>query len=1002
MAKDSQIRNIPLEAMCDLTNFQEVADYDGFRETNSLYLNKRLGSWWKQKTDGGYIAGNLTYQKAGGNFVIKDNGKEVMRISKNRYVLEEVSSYPNDAKKCANPYPLGSPYEWTEFWTGERYLTNEDFEDAFVFTCEYENDWAILATFPKGSAYTCRFFSWTGSRFNQIGEWDSDYKYVFFAHLKEDRQPVTKNVVGIEAGSGDDDDTEYVVGEKTFGQVVASGYYVTQYHKSPSDDLFNSATRNATPRVADITKPEGIGDTYKMHFENGAFVPDKSKNYANLNEDALFVYMSSSLLRVLRISETEFDWDDSAVNKIYSRLVSEARKQDGTINYDELRKEAREEYIRTMSDWEPPYDDILIYDNNSDYEYHDTFNSFYWEYDARNFGFEKCGEQSVAETKGSFETFVVFSGHWSKNKKCFVTSWLRYVGDIESVYFPKSDNTREFRSLRTIHPVNFSKLFGTFAINYVNNTEYTIGNAYKKIIQLDEHEDLRYTSDAMYFTLKNRKYKLCIRTSERPSFTVLDDDCVIFNTTTYNNAYNMTYGTVFCSSDDWNNRAQWKLTGEYSDRWALTNSRLNQNWQTQKKIVSTSTQFSSVTNRLAIRTEEKDGATLTYSDAAHMGVFFVDDSYKMPSDVTYDVFFEDYLGDNVGSLIKQGELKNGEFIVNKDEAYIFAEPASDGNQENVPILDCSFRDFNGVTLIQIGDFTYQAMKQTMLGNAFVPVYIVSESGYSATDYIQFVINGQLYTYYPTTNQIIDPNDQFVCDTSTLVYIGYSPKSAYFWSTMDKCVYTFNGDNTMSRLICAERLDLQLQPFKTSSAVLGDALNIPSLDLLVVNFKNKFAVLYDSQLCLIDAGGTIEPGTMSINKNDASIIVNDVSYSLIKRTGYAPVPVEIETKFFGDVSGKMNCINDAVYIDVVSFDKAGSGTVDIQAVALVNGSVKEGKKKTIAVRNADFNAVGVATIRYQSDIQECAGFKLKIKSDFSIASIRIGTDAGAMVQPLIKA
>jgi hypothetical protein len=918
MAKDSQIRNIPLEAMCDLTNFQEVADYDGFRETNSLYLNKRLGSWWKQKTDGGYIAGNLTYQKNGGNFVIKDNGKEVMEISRTRYSVEKCESLPA-LTSCPNPYPDSDDYAWSEFRDGISLMTSKDFEGSFVFGCTMDGKDAYLITSPNGSSYVSRLFVWNDSWscFQRIGKWNSASRYVFFCHVWKEVPPLKITPAG-----------GYETKIYTYGTTVEPGYYITEYSRNPGD------VSTSDGELCSIAKTYKLKQSVNFLDIFNTYTLDTSKDFASDSEDSVFVIGYKSIGRALRVKE----------NGVRNVCIKH-------INLAEV--------------------------------YYSNFAGFL---SSGPFFYKK--NTNVTSTLTSVE---------SEN---YVRRFSNEDGSVQEI--ADIMRTNSVQSLHTLHPENYSKKFGEFAINYVKNQEYSIGHDYKKILQLDEEEILGYTEDSIYYEKDGVNYRLFMERCDRPQFTVLDDDCVIFNTTTYDNAYNMTYGTVFCSSDDWNNRAQWKLTGEYSDRWALTNSRLNQNWQTQKKIVSTSTQFSSVTNRLAIRTEEKDGATLTYSDAAHMGVFFVDDSYKMPSDVTYDVFFEDYLGDNVGSLIKQGELKNGEFIVNKDEAYIFAEPASDGNQENVPILDCSFRDFNGVTLIQIGDFTYQAMKQTMLGNAFVPVYIVSESGYSATDYIQFVINGQLYTYYPTTNQIIDPNDQFVCDTSTLVYIGYSPKSAYFWSTMDKCVYTFNGDNTMSRLICAERLDLQLQPFKTSSAVLGDALNIPSLDLLVVNFKNKFAVLYDSQLCLIDADGTIEPGTMSINKNDASIIVNDVSYSLIKRNGYAPVPVEIETKFFGDVSGKMNCINDAVYIDVVSFDKAGSGTVDIQTVALVNGSVKEGKKKTIAVRNADFNAVGVATIRYQSDIQECAGFKLKIKSDFSIASIRIGTDAGAMVQPLIKA
>lgn len=552
-------------------------------------------------------------------------------------------------------------------------------------------------------------------------------------------------------------------------------------------------------------------------------------------------------------------------------------------------------------------------------------------------------------------------------------------------------------SLRTLHPENYSKKFSEFAINYVKNQEYSIGHAYKKIIQLDEHELLGYTDDSVYYKNGGKIYRLHVVETDELDYSILDGNIIIFNTTDYKNAYDMAFGNVFCSSDDWNNRAQWKLK-TYSDNWRMLNSRLNQNWQTQRKIVGTSDQLNSVSQRIAVRTE---GDT-TVSDPSNMEVFYIDDSYTCPEGVEYDVFFESAITSSVGSLVKQGTLSTRGFTVAKDEGMIFSEPGTDENQLNLPILGSSFETYNGTTIIKVGDFSYTALKQTMLGNLVVPVYQFLEKGYSATDYAMFAINGTLYSYYPKTNQIADSDGLFVCDTSTLVYLGYSTRAAYFYCKMDRGIYIFTGANEMQRSFAVETRTLVLVPFKDgSTSERGDTLNLPSLDLLVVNLGDGFAVLFGSQLCVVDSEERIGAGKMRLDKSRGTVQAGGYDWSLIHRDGYESVPVEFETQFYGDASGESNMVNDAVYFELTNYNGKSEGKITVQTVALVNGNVKEGAKRTISVGKSDFNKAGVARVRYQPDIQECRGFKLKVVSDFEIASMKIGCEAGALAQPKVR-
>lgn len=918
MAKNTMTRNIPLEAVCDLTNQQGVANYEGFKAKNSFFMNGRLCPWWRRKADDGYLTGGLSYRTNDDSFSIMKDGKEVMEISRTRYSVEKCESLPS-LSPCTNPYPDSDDYSWSEFRDGISLMTSKDFEGSFVFGCTMDGKDAYLITSPNGSSYVSRLFVWNDSLscFQRIGKWNSASRYVFFCHVWKEVPPLKITPAG-----------GYTTKIYTYGTTVEPGYYITEYSRNPGD----------------VSTSDGelcsIAETYKLkqsvNFLDifNTYTPDTSKDFASDSEDSVFVIGYKSIGRALRVKENG----------------------------------VRNAYIEHINLAEVYY---------SNFAGRLTPGSFF-----------SKKNTNVTSTLTSVE---------SEN---YVRSFLDEDDNFQEI--ADIMRTNSVQSLRTLHPKNYSKKFGEFAINYVKNQEYSIGHGYKKILQLDEEKILGYTEDSIYYEKDGVNYRLFMERCDRPQFTVLDDDCVVFNTTTYNNAYHLIFDTVFCSSDDWNNRAQWYVT-EYSENWRMLNSRLNQNWQTRKKILPVSTQFSSITQRLATRTETVNGEEQRFSDPTKMNVFYIDDSYTCPEGVEYDVFFEDAITSSVGSLVKQGTLSASGFTVAKDEGMIFSEPGTDENQENIPVLGFSFTSFNGSVLVKVGDFAYMCLKQPMLGNTFVPLYQMSETGYSATTYIQFAINGQLFSYYPKTSQIIDSNDQFVCDTSTFVYLGYSSRCAYFYCLMDKSVYTFTGDNTMNRLYPIERLTLQLASVSEldKETKVGDTLNIPSLDFVVVNFKTGFGVLYDSQFCLVPTDKEIPSGTMTVDKNNAAVNVNGTNYSLISQDGYESVPIEFETQFYGDASGESNMVNDAVYFELTNYNGKSEGKITVQTVALVNGTVKEGAKKTISVGKSDFNKAGVARVRYQPDIQECRGFKLKVVSDFEIASMKIGCEAGALAQPKVR-
>ena len=95
MSLNSQIRNIPLSANCDLSKYNaDIYDYQNFVECNSLFLNKRLTPWLKRSLSNNELSNGFTYQVNENNFDIYKNGEYKFSVSRSYYkdeIVEEKS-----------------------------------------------------------------------------------------------------------------------------------------------------------------------------------------------------------------------------------------------------------------------------------------------------------------------------------------------------------------------------------------------------------------------------------------------------------------------------------------------------------------------------------------------------------------------------------------------------------------------------------------------------------------------------------------------------------------------------------------------------------------------------------------------------------------------------------------------------------------------------------------------------------------------------------------------
>lgn len=630
---------------------------------------------------------------------------------------------------------------------------------------------------------------------------------------------------------------------------------------------------------------------------------------------------------------------------------------------------------------------------------------------------------------------------------------------VTAVYYEKIYALPTGKFTRKIY--NYSKKYGKWAVNFVNNVAKNIAHDYKKLFEIEGNEENGVVTDIdgyndtyIYFHYGSDYYRISIATADNFADIVqsLNNVYFIFNTVSYLNAFYSGGNDWFCSCDDWNDRVQWYVNSDDYQN-VQTTSRLNNNWQALTDVVSVSDQIAPNLVRIAVSPDLTtltaydvsatwDGESIIYdssgnvvdtsswsygdslagyyyavtyiSEPSKILPFYLDDNYTcseyLDENLTskkqrYNVYFpvNPPYDSGATSLAKEGYLTVDGFTVQVDEGDIFDIPEPSTEYQRTPALcDTTYLVYTSSVIIMNKGGNYTGLIVSSLGGIWTLVFQnkTETDPLSGGDAV-FVINGVEYTYRAEANRIFDVNGLYVCNTNLLKYVGFSTHCAYFYSNWDKAIYIFEGDNAVKKFVPLERFTLAFSVYKDVAKI--DVLNIASLDVVIVNLDTAILVLFDSQYVIIETG---KVNSWSIDETRGTFIVNGVMYSLVKSAlNYGNVsdneiisiPIKIETQFYGNPDDETNTINDCVYIKVDNLMSVTSGSVKIKAVGLCNNKIVEAEEKAITLKTEDFNNLSECLIKYQPKLQECKGFKLYIESDFEIAELKIGTSQGAMNQ-----
>ena len=282
--------------------------------------------------------------------------------------------------------------------------------------------------------------------------------------------------------------------------------------------------------------------------------------------------------------------------------------------------------------------------------------------------------------------------------------------------------------------------------------------------------------------------------------------------------------------------------------------------------------------------------------------------------------------------------------------------------------------FNTISLLKVGNNTLQLLVKE---SELLLVYNLLSNVSNIADY--FVLQGQQYGIINNyINKVEMANGQVVSQTPItsvegLKFLGNTDKQAFFFSQMNKTIQYFAADNTLEFLMDATEID------NNTTTVFAKQTN------------DIFLLLNDRVVVFTDGGSMYEMLSRAeyITFGDNSWSDGNKTWSYYKTdTEQERVPIELETLWFGDTATRRLMNVDTVYIELYD-DNYMPGKFEISFDGLVNNTAST-KKQVFNVKSSDYDRVTKTVyLRYQPAFQNCAAFKLNIKSDLAIKRIAVG-------------
>ena len=343
----------------------------------------------------------------------------------------------------------------------------------------------------------------------------------------------------------------------------------------------------------------------------------------------------------------------------------------------------------------------------------------------------------------------------------------------------------------------------------------------------------------------------------------------------------------------------------------------------------------------------------------------VPDTACIPKEVALGVFFTHSLKST--DISYRYSEKNGEIY--HDDKYDNTQWWVGSTSIFLPLgLGSTFSGINYLASTVELPGNYSVRLYTQNNNSFLLYNITQQSYYGQTI---FTIYGSSYYYDSQGIYYIGDgsSNEFVCYAIGMKFLANSGTEAYFYSPVDKYLYTFTGSNTLTKAVPLSNVP------EIKDAVFS---SVDQTLFLLFEDDTLYAQNGISSAYFTNFTGIKElQGTVK----GCSIIETSKSFHILNPEEGEVIPLQIETEYTGSDDSVWQCS----YIDLMLFDNDNEVdfTVEVDMMGTENMSVK----KNIHLKKSDFKN-DYCKVRVSPKVNNGQGFKVSIygKSKISIMSI----------------
>ena len=343
----------------------------------------------------------------------------------------------------------------------------------------------------------------------------------------------------------------------------------------------------------------------------------------------------------------------------------------------------------------------------------------------------------------------------------------------------------------------------------------------------------------------------------------------------------------------------------------------------------------------------------------------IPDTTCIPKDVSLGVFFTHSLKTtDIGYRYSE---KNGEIF--HDDKYDNTQWWIGNTSIFLPLgLGSTFSGINYLASTVELPGNYSVRIYTQNNNSFLVYNIAQQSYYGQTI---FTIYGS--SYYYDSQAIYSVGDgssnEFVCYAIGMKFLANSGTEAYFYSPIDKYLYSFTGSNTLTKAV----------PLS----------NVPNVkDAIFSSVDQTLFLLFEDDTLYAQNGissayftNFSEIKELQGTVKGCAIMGIDKSFSILNPTDGDIIPLQVETEYTGGDDSLFKCS----YIDLMLYNN--DTEVDFSVEIDMMGTVNQSEKKNIHLKKGDFQN-DYCKIRVSPTVNNGQGFKISIysKSKISIMSI----------------